>query len=772
MATKKKRNLVIVESPAKARTLASILGRDYDVRASIGHVRDLPKRRLGVDVDNGFTPTYLVPKEKREVVRRLKEAAQGARAVYLATDPDREGEAISWHVVEAAELSDLPNHRVVFHEITPEGVRRAFDQPREIDVRLVDSQQARRIVDRLVGYKISPLLWKKVRRGLSAGRVQSVALRMVVEREREIDGFVRREYWTIDAELMPAGDGAPPQPEADSPGRAALRARLVGLAGKKRKPEIGSADEAGRLTALLEKAAYRVTEVRRKKQVRRPAPPFITSTLQQEASRRFGFSAKRTMAVAQQLYEGQSLGGDGERRVGLITYMRTDSTRVADEAKSEARAYIREKFGGDFLPHSPRVFQKKVRGAQEAHEAIRPTSVRREPAALRGKLTPDQHKLYSLIWQRMVASQMADAVFDNTAVEIEARPGADGDVYAFRATDSSLRFPGYRRLYQETADEPAASDDARAGLPPLESGDDLRLLALLPEQHFTEPPPRFTEATLVKALEENGIGRPSTYAPILSTVQDRGYVEREARQLKPTELGYVVNDLLVNYFADIVDVGFTAQMEEELDEIARGQRDWQPVVQEFYQPLLEALSEAAKAPVVEEPTDEVCEKCGRPMVLRWGRYGRFLACSGFPECQSTRPIEAQATDEMCELCGAPMVVKGGRYGTFLACSRYPECKGKRPLLNRIGVACPDCGGDLVQRSTRRRRVFYGCANYPRCRFTSWTRPLPERCPQCGGPLVASGKSRARCRQCSWRGSAPAGSTAADEAPLPAEVSSA
>jgi DNA topoisomerase-1 len=587
---------------------------------------------------------------------------------------------------------------------------------------------------------------------------------MVVERQREIDDFVPREYWTIDAELTPAGDSAPPE-------QAVLRARLVSLAGKKKKLEIGSADESARLTALLEKAAYGVTEVRRKKQVRRPAPPFITSTLQQEASRRFGFSAKRTMAVAQQLYEGRSVGGDGGRRVGLITYMRTDSTRVADQAKSEARAYIREKFGTEFLPHSPRVFQKKVRAAQEAHEAIRPTSARREPAAVRRNLTPDQHKLYGLIWQRMVASQMADAVFDNTTVEIEARPGADADIYLFRTTESSLRFPGYRQLYQEAREEAAAADDVRAGLPPLESGDDLRLLALLPDQHFTEPPPHFTEATLVKALEENGIGRPSTYAPILSTIQDRGYVERKGRQLEPTELGNVVNDLLVNYFPDIVDLGFTAEMEEELDEIAGGERAWQPVVQGFYQPLLAALSEAAKAPVVEEPTDEVCDKCDRPMVLRWGRYGRFLACSGFPECQSTRPVEAPATDEVCELCDAPMVVKGGRYGTFLACSRYPECKGRRPLLNKIGVACPDCGGDLVERSTRRRRVFYGCAKYPHCRFTSWARPLPGHCPQCGGLLVASGRGRARCRQCSWRGSASVSTTPAEE-PLPAGVSSA
>jgi DNA topoisomerase-1 len=762
-AKKKKRNLVIVESPAKARTLTGILGRDYDVRASVGHVRDLPKRRLGVDVENGFAPTYLVPKEKREVVRKLKEAAEGAGAVYLATDPDREGEAISWHVMEAVELDGVPTQRVVFHEITPESVRRAFDEPRQLDMRLVDSQQARRIVDRLVGYKISPILWRKVRRGLSAGRVQSVALRIVVEREREIEGFVPREYWTIDADLAPARDGT-------SPDEPACRARLVGLAGKKKKLEIDSGDEAERLTALLRKAAYRVADVRRKKQVRRPAPPFITSTLQQEASRRFGFSAKRTMAIAQQLYEGRALGGDGERRVGLITYMRSDSTRVSEQAKSQVRAYIREKYGASFLPRSPRVFQKKVPAAQEAHEAIRPTSVRREPASLRRRLTADQHKLYTLIWQRMVASQMADAVFDNTTVEIEARPASGRDTYLFRATDTILHFAGYRQLYQETTAEEAKSQEPRIDLTPLTPGEELRLLALLPEQHFTEPPPRFTEATLVKALEENGIGRPSTYAPILSTIQDRGYVEREGRALRPTELGYVVNDLLVSHFADIVDVSFTAEMEEELDDIASGEREWQPVVQQFYEPLVEALSEAAKAPVVEEPTDEICEKCGRPMVLRWGRYGRFVACSGFPECQNTKPVEVPVTDERCDLCGAPMAIKGGRYGTFLACTRYPDCKGRRAFVHRVGVACPDCGGDIVERTTKRGRRFYGCSNYPRCRFTSWARPLPGRCPQCGDLVVAAAKSGARCRRCSWRGS-PAAAKAAAEAPVPAEAAS-
>jgi DNA topoisomerase-1 len=767
MTKRKKRNLVIVESPAKARTLAGFLGSGYDVRASIGHVRDLPRSRLGVAVEEGFAPAYIVPREKREVVRKLKEAAQDADAVYLATDPDREGEAISWHLVQAADLDRRPYQRVVFHEVTPEAVRQAFRHPREIDMRLVDAQQARRVVDRLVGYKVSPMLWKKVRRGLSAGRVQSVALRMVVDREREIEAFVPREYWTIDARLSPTG--------SKSPEEESFTARLAGLASAKGRPkklEIANAGESSRLVALLEKADYRVAEVKQRTQPRRPPPPFTTSTLQQEASRRFGFSAKRTMAVAQQLYEGLSLpaeGGQPSKRdgkaarssgrhpVGLITYMRTDSTQVSEVAKAEARAYIGERFGADFLPPAPRVYRRKARGAQEAHEAIRPTSIRREPATLRRSLTPDQYRLYSLIWQRMLASQMADALYDSLTIDVEATPQSGQDVYLFRATESVLRFPGYRQLYQESADDGSPEEDQRR-LPALSAAQALTLLTLLPEQHFTEPPPRYTEATLVRALEENGIGRPSTYAPILSTIQERGYVQREGRQLKPTDLGCVVNDLLVNLFPDVVNLGFTAAMEEELDDIARGEKTWQPVVERFYLPLEEALAQAAQAPRVEEPSDERCEVCGRPMVIRWGRFGRFLACSGFPECRSARPLpgdeQSEATDERCDLCGAPMVVRGGRYGRFLACSRYPECKGTRPLRAKVGVVCPRCRGDLVTRRTRRGRTFYGCSNYPRCRFVTWSRPLSEPCPNCGDLLVSAGRELARCLSCSWRGAPP------------------
>lgn len=742
MATKNgRRQLVIVESPTKARTVASILGREYEVRASIGHVRDLPKSRLGVDIEHGFEPTYIVPKEKREIVKALKEAAKQASAIYLATDPDREGEAISWHLVKAAELEDRPHHRVVFHEITRDAIQEAFRHPRAIDMQLVHAQQARRVLDRLVGYSISPLLWKKVRRGLSAGRVQSVAVRMVVDREREIQNFVPQEYWSIEADLK----------KIDASDAEQFRAKLVGVLGKKGELEIQNEAAARQLVSVLQDARYRVLEVKQRTQHRRPPAPFTTSTLQQEASRRFGFTAKRTMTVAQQLYEGLPVPDEGQ--VGLITYMRTDSTNLAEVAVREARQYIAEKFGKPFVPAHPRVYKTKTKGAQEAHEAIRPTAIRREPALLRQALTPDQFKLYSLIWERMVACQMADAVYDVTSVEIEAAPPIGEDRYLFRTSYSVLRFPGYRQLYVETSDE--SEEEERRALPPLAAGDPLTLLGLFPEQHFTQPPPRYTEASLVKALEEYGIGRPSTYAPILSTIQQRGYVEKDGRALKPTELGFIVNDLLVTFFPDYVDLGFTAEMEEGLDEIASGKRPWQPVVREFYAPLEMRVKEAErKAPRVDEETGEVCEKCGQPMLLKWGRFGRFLACSGYPECKNTRPVpeegkSATHTEERCPECSAPMVVRAGRFGRFLACSRYPECKTTKSVP--LGVTCPQCGGDIVERRSRRGRSFYGCANYPTCNFSTWSRPLKAPCPRCGGLVVAAERESARCLRCAWKG---------------------
>ncbi|HXG35432.1 MAG TPA: type I DNA topoisomerase [Dehalococcoidia bacterium] len=741
----KAKQLVVVESPAKARTISNILGRNYDVRASIGHVRDLPKAELGVDVKNDFAPRYIIPRNKRKAVKEIEEAASKASSVYLATDPDREGEAIAWHLLEALDLEKTAYKRVVFHEITPEAVRRAFESPRDIDKKLVDAQQARRILDRLLGYRLSPFLWKKVKRGLSAGRVQSVALRMLVEREREIEQFVPQEYWTIDVLLEK--QGALP----------AFRARLAGYAQRNRKLEIASEATAQRLVDLLRQAEHQVSDFKKREQARRPSPPFITSTLQQEASRKLGFSAKRTMAVAQQLYEGVALGPQGE--TGLITYMRTDSLQVTPSAKEETRHYIAQRFGKEYVPRAAREYRKKVRGAQEAHEAIRPTSIQREPDAIRQYLSNDQYRLYNLIWQRMVASQMADAIYDVTSAEIEARAVGE-DALLLRATNTQLRFAGYRQLYVEGRDDEEEDDEGSNPMPDLAVGDLLRLLETLPDQHFTEPPPRYTEASLVKALEDRGIGRPSTYAPILSTIQERGYAQKQGRQLRPSELGFVVNDLLVEYFPGFVDYDFTAEMEEELDDIASGKRQWQPVVKEVYDPLEQALALASEAPPAHEETGETCELCGRPMIIRWGRRGRFLSCSGFPECKNSRPLEGEEqpqpepTDETCDECGSPMVIRSGRYGRFLACSRYPECKDTKPLLVKTGVQCPRCGGELIERRSRRGRTFYGCSNYPRCEFTSWTRPLPVACPQCNGLLTAEKDNQARCSSCQWQGPLP------------------
>ena len=743
MPKKTEKSLVIVESPAKARTIANILGKQFEVKASIGHVRDLPKVELGVDTDHGFEPRYVIPRGKRRVVKEIAAAAERADTIYLATDPDREGEAIAWHLLQAAGLEQLPHKRVVFHEVTPAAVQMAFRDPRDIDMRLVEAQQARRVLDRLVGYRLSPFLWRKIKRGLSAGRVQSVALRLEVEREEAIRRFVSREYWSIEAELTKGADG-----------EGGFRAKLVGYVGKKRSLEIADEAEAQRLIAILQTARYRVAEIQKKEQHRRPAPPFITSTLQQDASRRLGFSAQKTMVIAQQLYEGLPLGSEGA--VGLITYMRTDSVQVAESARREVRDFIAEKYGQKHLPSSPREYRKKVKGAQEAHEAIRPASIRRDPKPLRSYLNNDQHRLYSLIWQRMLASQMADAVFDITSADIEAHPATMGEKLLLRTSSSRLRFPGYQELYRETTDEAQEEDGPKSPLPEMSSGDLLGLLGLFPEQHSTEPPARYTEASLVRALEENGIGRPSTYAPILATIQERGYVERDGRQLRPTDLGFVVNEFLVEHFSDFVDVGFTAEMEEELDEIARGEREWRPVVQAFYQPLERALAMANEAPPATQVTEEKCDQCGEPMIIRWGRHGRFLACSGFPKCRNSRPLEGeeeppQPSDEHCDECEAPMLVRHGRYGPFLACSRYPDCRGRKPLLVKTGVACPQCGGDLVEKRWRGKRPFYGCSNYPDCQFRVWSRPLVAPCPQCGGLLTSQGKDSARCGQCSWRG---------------------
>ncbi len=750
------RSLVVVESPAKARTISRILGSGYEVRASVGHVRDLPKRDLGVDIEDGFRPKYVVPKEKARTVQEIREAAQRARTLYLATDPDREGEAIAWHILEAARLKDVPHRRVVFHEITPEAVQEAFRHPRDIDMHLVDAQQARRVVDRLVGYRLSPFLWRKVHRGLSAGRVQSVALRLVVEREREIQAFQPQEYWVIEAQLEK--EGAPP----------AFRAKLIGYAGQRRKLEVPSAGEAQRIGSDLRSSTYGVLSTDRRQQPRKPPPPFITSTLQQEASRRLGFATKRTMALAQQLYEGVPLP---EGEVGLITYMRTDSTHVAPSALDETRRFIAERYGQDFLPPSPRRHRQKVKGAQEAHEAIRPTSIFREPESVRKYLKPEQYRLYKLIWQRMVASQMADAIIDVTTVDIEGAPPNRRPSYLLRAANMQMRFPGFRQVYEEGRDDGEEEDLGKNPLPELASGDPLRLLDIDLQQRFTEPPPRYTEATLVKALEEKGIGRPSTYAPTMSTIQERNYVAKEGRYLKPTELGFVVNDILVSSFPDFVDVGFTAEMEDELDQVAGGERPWQEVVESVYLPLEDALAKAkAEVPKQVEETGEACPECGRPLVIRWGRRGRFLACSGYPECRFTRPLDGteesgpEITEESCPQCSSPMVIRSGRFGKFLACSNYPRCKGTKPM--GTGVRCPQDGGQMVERRSKRGKLFFGCENYPKCDFVLWNRPLPQPCPNCGGIITAAREGKARCTRCEWQGEAPQTAPTPEAAPVP------
>jgi DNA topoisomerase-1 len=709
-----KDKLVIVESPAKARTIRRILGRAYKVEASVGHVRDLLRSKLSVDVENDFAPQYRVPNEKRKVVRSLKEIVGQAKEVYLATDPDREGEAIAWHLLAAADIPEDIAQRVVFHEITAPAVKDAFAQPRDIDMDLVNAQQARRILDRLVGYKISPLLWRKVQNRLSAGRVQSVALRLIVEREREILAFVPLEYWSISAELAK-------QDTRNIEPRPSFIAKLLKIAGE--KVDLKDEPAAQAVVDDLEGADYIVSQVRKSKRRRRPPAPFITSTLQQEASRKLGFTAKRTMAIAQSLYEGVNLG-KGER-VGLITYMRTDSTNVSEIALAEVRSYIEQKFGSQLLPTKPTAHKTRAVKAQEAHECIRPTSVWREPDGIKDHLDSGQYRLYRLIWQRFVASQMKPAIFDVTSVDVKADrlepgttvPTAEAELkrfldalrYLFRVTGSKLVFPGFLLVYEEARDETADEDDA-GPLPPLQAGEVLDLLRLIPEQHFTKPPPRYTEASLVRELEKHGIGRPSTYASILSTIQLRGYVNRERKYLIPTDLGFVVNDLLVEHFPNIVNVPFTAAMEEDLDRVAAGEREWVTVLKEFYGPFEQTLARA----------DRDIEKVEIP------------------------PEETGLT---CEKCGSPMIVKMGRYGKFVACSNYPECRNTKPYMISTGAKCPECSGDLLQRRTRKGRTFYGCSNYPKCEFAIWKRPLPDPCPDCGGLLVEAGRDKAKCEQC-------------------------
>lgn len=762
--------LIIVESPTKARTLSKYLGRGYTVLASVGHVKDLPGSKLGVDVNHGFAPQYVVIRRKErnqgKVLAEIKKKAKEVDKVFLATDPDREGEMIAWHIAEELNgKGKRPVYRVLFNEITESAIKRALQSPGQIDIKKVNAQQARRILDRIVGYKLSPLLWEKVRRGLSAGRVQTVAVRLICEREAEREAFRPEEYWTISGTFQ---GKMPP----------AFEARLHEINGQ--EASIPNQQEADRILGALRGASFAVSAIEKKERRRNPLAPFITSRLQQEAARKLRFSPKKTMTLAQQLYEGVEVGKDGP--VGLITYMRTDSTRIAAEAQAEARDFIRTTFGQDYLPERPNVY-KTQKAAQEAHEAIRPTAVARDPERVKPHLQREQYLLYKLIWNRFVSSQMTAAVLEVTRVDITANG------YGFRANGTVVKFPGYTVLYTEGTDgaaqpgagsaeqeEPVGEDESRQ-LPPLAEGERLTLVereaaGLVSKQHFTQPPPRYNEALLIKELEERGIGRPSTYASIISTIQDRHYVEKEEARLKPTQLGCMVNERLVSHFPDVFDLEFTARMEQELDEIEEGEKDWVSTVREFYDPFMKDLGTASDQMEglkgKEEPTDIPCEKCGRRMVIKWGRHGHFLACPGYPECKNTKEFTRtdeggirivekalETTDEKCEKCGSPMVVKRGRFGKFLACSDYPACKTTKALS--LGVKCPEagCGGDLVQKRSRKGRAFYSCSRYPECKFALWDRPINTPCPSCRAPFLVEKVSKQagatqQCPQCSYK----------------------
>jgi DNA topoisomerase-1 len=771
-----------VESPVKAKTINKYLGKQYVVKASLGHIKDLPKKDLAVDVEHGFEPRYEIIEGKRKLLGELRQAAKGVESIYLAADPDREGEAICFHLQE--ELQGKKNggphiYRVMFNEITKNAIQKAFQNPGMVDEKLVDAQQARRVLDRLVGYKISPLLWDKVRRGLSAGRVQTVALRVIVERESEIAAFIKKEYWTIDADFSAR---KPPL----------LSAHLI----KKddQTPELGNQETTNAVVAQLDGADYIVKSVGTREKRRNPVAPFITSTLQQESSRKLRFSVKRTMILAQRLYEGIELGKEGA--VGLISYMRTDSTRVSEDALQEARAYIAVKFGPEFLPESANIYKTK-KEAQDAHEAIRPTSMEHSPDDVAKYLAEDELKLYRLIWNRFVASQMTPAVFDQTTIDISAR-GKDASEYLFRATGSVLKFGGFLKVYEEGKDQSDEEDEEmKHRLPAVAEGEHLKLRSLVPEQHFTEPPPRYNEATLVKKLEADGVGRPSTYASILSTIQEREYVRKEGGRFYPTELGRVVTGLLLENFDDIFDVKYTARMEEELDEIETGKIAWRVAIGEFYEKFDKDLKHAEEHMTdikrMEKPTDLICEKCGKPLVIKWGKHGSFIACTGYPDCTYTRELTVdlpdvdkidlaeQGEEEYCENCGRPMVLKKGRFGTFFACTGYPDCKTTKPIggtqkkpdvqldekcpncgnnmvlktgrfgeftacgnyptckfvkQKTIGMKCPECSeGEVVERRSKRGKTFYGCNRWPDCNFVTWGKPVQEKCPECGGPYM-------------------------------------
>lgn len=737
------KTLIIVESPTKAKTISKFLGRDYVVKSSYGHIRDLPTKKIGIDVKHDFEPEYVIPDKAKETVEDLKKAAKNATTVILATDEDREGEAIAWHLVSALGLKKADTERIVFHEITKKAIEEALKHPRKLDNNLIDAQQARRILDRLVGYELSPLLWKKIARGLSAGRVQSAAVRLIVDREEEIRQFKTQEYWTIEADLNKKGE----------------KENFVAKLAKKDdkaygKFDIGNKDVAQGVVDDLKDADYKVADLTKRDTTKNPPAPFTTSTLQQEASNKLGYSAKKTMMMAQQLYEGVEMGTEGS--VGLITYMRTDSLNLSADAVAAARQMIEKEYGADYRPAQPVVYKTKSKGAQEAHEAIRPSDPLRHPEQVKDFVSGDQYKVYKLIWERMVASQMSPAIFEATSINIAAKN------YQFNASGQVMKFEGFLKVYQTKSKETI--------LPALKVGDALNLNELKPIQHFTEPPARYTEAALIKAMEEHGIGRPSTYAPTISTVQDRNYVIKdEEKKLRPTEMGEVVNKVLVQHFPNIVDLEFTAKMEENLDKVAAGEEKWVPVIRDFYVPFKENLvkkdKEIDKKEVTETATSEICDKCGSPMVIKIGRFGKFLACSNYPDCKNTKQLapsegggparpEPEKTDEVCDKCGKPMVIKVGRFGKFLACTGYPDCKNVKSIIVPTGVKCPECGkGDIVERKSKKGKIFYSCSRYPDCKFALWNKPTGEKCPKCGQMLVYYGKeNKVKCssKECDYK----------------------
>lgn len=733
------KSLVIVESPAKAKTISKFLGKDYKVLACLGHVRALPSKQGSVDMGDDIVPKYDVIPASKKYLKEIGKALKGCNTVYLATDLDREGEAIAWHLVAALKLrpeNQSKNQqrdikRITFHEITREAINEALKHPRDIAIDLVDAQQARVVLDYLVGFNLSPFLWKKIRYGLSAGRVQSVALRIICEREIDIRAFKQEEFWTIKARLTPTDSNN------------AFDAQLIKIAGKKlEKTALINEGQALEITDKLKGADYSVFQVNKREIKRTPPPPFITSTLQQEASRKLGFSAKKTMSLAQKLYEGIDVG---RGTMGLITYMRTDSVHMAPSALKDIHTVIVKSYGAEYALKTPRNFTKKSKNVQEAHEAIRPTDAGLLPDEIKAALSQDQFKLYSLIWKRAVASQMACAILDSVSIDITAK-----NEFIFRVTGSTVRFAGFMRLYIEGADDQEEKKE-ESMLPPLTKGRPLKLLELLPEQHFTQPPPRYTEASLVKVLEEYGIGRPSTYASIIAVLQDREYVKLIKKRFHPEDIGLAVSDLLVKHFSKYVDYDFTSHLEDRLDEIARGETQWKPTVKEFWTPFISLIAqkedEVKKSDVTTEKTEEVCPQCQKPLVIKLGRYGRFYACSGFPECRFVRslknneeedPSESRLTEEKCEKCGSPLMLRQGRYGPFLGCSTYPDCKFVRPLNKPVSldISCPECSdGEVQEKKSRRGKIFYSCSNYPKCKFASWDKPVQGTCPDCASPFL-------------------------------------